>query len=411
MKHFIHILFLFVCFAVCAEQHQLCPTPVPEEYRNVQEGSVVAAYFGNWDVYGENHYQIDKIEAVADKLTHIVYGFMKPDELTGRCKVHDLWADLGGYDGYQTKVGGNFAKMMALKKKFPHLKFLLSVGGGTYNKNLLAIAQNKTKVMKFAQSCVDMLDFYEHSYVVNGSEKKTNRLEYKGLFDGLDIDWEFNSSQLTDDIAKVYTEFIHEVARLLQIRDTNPLLTVALQVTPKVYNTLELANIAQKISWFHVMAYDFYGPSSGLVGFNAPVCNSNAAYSVDGALQNIIQRGVSPEKIVLGLPLYGYVYEQSAGYKSTIKKSAQVKAMSYHLIKSKYIDNAHFKKGWNSYEKSSSLYSKHDNVFVSYDGKEALGEKVRLAKHKKLQGVVLWRLSGDDDQHTIVNAIAQKMKQ
>ena len=51
---------------------QICPTPLPKHYQHVQSGNVVSAYYGNWDIYGVNHYQIDRIEAVADKLTHLI---------------------------------------------------------------------------------------------------------------------------------------------------------------------------------------------------------------------------------------------------------------------------------------------------------------------------------------------------
>lgn len=409
MKSYINIFMLMMIHQVYASD-QVCPSPLPKQYQHLQAGNVVSAYFGNWDVYGTNNYQIDRIAAVADKLTHVVYGFMKPDDVAGTCNPHDVWADIGAYDGYQTKTGGNFAKMIALKKQFPHLKILLSIGGGTYNKQLLALAKDKEKLMKFAQSCVDMLDFYDYSYVTQDQEIKTNHFAYHGLFDGLDIDWEWSPSQVTPAMASVYTEFIQEVRRLLDQRDKNSMLTVALQVIPKIYNNLELEKIAQHINWFHVMAYDFYGPHSGLVGFNAPICDSRNLYSVDGAVHAFMQRGISPDTMVLGLPLYGYVYPDSAGYKSTIKNKDNVKSVSYHVMKTKYLANPDCKKGWNTFEKSSSAYNSKDRVFISYDSKESLIEKTKFARNKKMQGVVVWRLSGDDAQHSMVHGIASAMK-
>ncbi|MBP6869949.1 hypothetical protein KBC04_03645 [Candidatus Babeliales bacterium] len=411
------ILLLSSIFLIVHALHgsvQLCPSPLPKKYENVQAGSIVAAYFGNWDIYGENHYQIDRVEVVADKLTHLVYGFMKPDDVHAECKPHDIWADVGAYDDVQTKIGGNFAKMIELKKKFPHLKILLSIGGGKYNQNFIKIAQDKAKLFKFAQSCVERLDFYDHPFLLEGKYKRKNHLTYEGLFDGLDIDWEWAVSQVTPELSQAYTEFIHEIRRLLDLRKgltgREALLTVALQVTPKVYKNLDLVSIARAVDWYNVMAYDFFGPSSGSIGFNAPICGKELMYSVDGALQRIMEQGVSPEKMVLGLPLYGYVYEDSNGYNSTIKSKEKVKAVSYHLIKAKYIDNAAFEKGWSTYEKVPSLYSKKDKVFVTYDGKNSLIDKVELAKNKRMQGVVLWRLSGDDAQHSLVHAVTKAIQ-
>lgn len=407
-------MFLIMMMQQVYASDQLCPSPLPKKYQHAQAGNIVSAYFGSWDVYGTNHYQIDRIEAVADELTHLIYGFMKPDEVTGACKPHDVWADAGAYEGYQSKIGGNFAKLIDLKQKHPHLKVLLSVGGGKYNKKFVTMAKDKEKLMKFAQSCVDMLDFYDHPFLMDGKYKRINHLAYEGLFDGLDIDWEWNINDVTPELSQAFTQFIQELKRLLMLREQSvgkeTLLTVALQVTPKIYKNLELEQIVKHIDWFHVMAYDFFGPSNTNIGFNAPVCGKAAVYSVDGALQRIMEQGVSPEKMVLGLPLYGYLYENTDGHNAPITKQDKSKAISYHLIKSKYLDNPSYKKTWNDFERIPSLYSHQDRTFITYDGQESLVEKVQVAKDKRMQGVVLWRLSGDDAQHSMVNVIIQAMK-
>lgn len=392
---------------------QICPSPLPQQYQNVQPGKIVSAYFGNWDVYGGNHYQIERIGAVADKLTHLIYGFMKPDATEGVCKSHDIWADLGAYEGYQSKVGGNFAQLAILKQKYPHLKILLSIGGGTYNKNFITLAHDKTKLFKFAQSCVDMLDFYDHPFLMDGQFKRKNHLAYEGLFDGLDIDWEWEGDTLTPALAQVYLEFMQELRRLLTLRESRigkpSLLTIALQVNPKVYKTLPLAAIVQSIDWFNVMAYDFFGPGNKTIGLNAPMCGDSLVYTVDGALKRIMEQGVSPEKMVLGLPLYGYVYENTQGLAAPINKQNASKAVSYHVIEKKYLHDASYEKIWNKKEDVPSLYSKKDRTFISYDGKESLVKKVEFAQNKRMQGVVLWRLSGDNEQHTMVDAIVNAM--
>ena len=414
MKLYIQsFLFIAMIMHQAYSVDQICPSPLPGQYQNVQAGNIVAAYFGNWDIYAGNSYQIDHIAAVADKLTHIIYGFMKPDAEKGICRPHDVWADAGAYDDVQSKIGGNFAKLIELKKQFPHLKILLSIGGGTYNKNFIALAQDHKKLMNFAQSCVNMLDFYDHPFLLEGKYKRINHLSYEGLFDGLDIDWEWESNSLTPELAQSYAQFIRELRRLLKLRDAatknQSLLTVALQVAPKIYKALPLREIASSVDWFNIMAYDFFGPSNKKIGFNAPVCGSWAVYSIDGAMQRIMEQGVSPEKMVLGLPLYGYVYEDTDGLHAPISKQDKMKAVSYHVIKQKYINNPSYEKTWNSKERIPSLYSKKDRTFISYDEQESLAEKVEFAKNKRMQGVVLWRLSGDDAEHSMVHAITKAM--
>jgi len=397
-----------------SHKNEVCPTPVPKQYRHLKSGNVVSAYFGNWDVYGKNSYQINEIEAIAGQLTHLVYGFMKPDDIDFECKPHDVWADVGAYNGFQSKVGGSFAKLIDLKKKFPHLKIMLSIGGGKYNKKFINIAQNSDNLLKFARSCVDMLDFYNHPFLIDGKYKRVNHLTYEGLFDGIDIDWEWDTRTLTPELSQAFTKFIEEISRLLHLRKKSTgqdsLFTIALPVVPGVYKNLDLKRIMKNVDWFNLMTYDFFGPWSEKVGFNAPLCSSESIYSVNGAVQRIMEQGVSPEKMVLGLPLYGYLYENSDGHKTVIDKKNKIKTISYNLIVQKYLHNPAYEKVWNSYGKVPSLYSKQDRIFISYDGQESIAEKVELAKNKRMQGVVLWRLSGDDAQHSMVRAIVNVMK-
>jgi len=80
------------------------------------------------------------------------------------------------------------------------------------------------------------------------------------------------------------------------------------------------------------------------------------------------------------------------------------------VIKTKFLENPSYAKKWNEYEKVPSLYSESDRTFISYDGQDSLLRKIEFAKNKRLQGVVLWRLSGDDAQHSMVHTIAEAVK-
>jgi|GEM_PF-745414 len=417
LRQIIVTIFLMLNVAsVDADQvsSKICPTPLPSQYQHLNAGDMLSAYVANWDVYGPNKYQIENIEPIAHRLTHIIYAFMKPDDILGVCRPHDLWADIGAVNDFQSKIGGNFAKLLELKKKHPHLKILLSVGGGTYNKNFIKIAQNQKKLIKFAQSCVDMLDFYDHDFkhYKDKSDQKTH-FTYEGLFDGIDIDWEWDAGVLTPELSESFSTFIHELKRLLQIRKKRTkqesLLAIALQVTPSIYKTLNLSGLAKDVDWFNVMAYDFFGPNNETIGFNAPICSTWSVYSVDGALQRIMEQGLSPEKMVLGLPLYGYMYENTDGYNAKIAKNSNNKPVSYQHIKKNYLDHPEFEKQWDQFGLVSSLYNAKKRVFISYDCHQSMTHKVEFAKDKKMRGVVLWRLSGDDDRNSMVHAIADAL--
>ncbi len=74
--------------------------------------------------------------------------------------------------------------MLELKRKFPHLKILLSIGGGTYKQQFIKIAQDKDKLLHFAQSCVDRMDFYDHQFLLEGKYKRKNQPKQENSNDG-----------------------------------------------------------------------------------------------------------------------------------------------------------------------------------------------------------------------------------
>ena len=163
---------------------EICPTPVPNAYKNIQPGNIKIGFFASWDVY-THKYQVEDIYPIAHQLTHIIYAFAKPDSVTGTCRLHDPWGDIGAQFEYQTELPGNFKKLQELKRKFPHIKILLSVGGGKYTQEFAELAE-KGLLHKFAKSCADILDFYIYDYDNPETGKSGSmRFEYPELFDGV----------------------------------------------------------------------------------------------------------------------------------------------------------------------------------------------------------------------------------
>ena len=89
---------------------------------------VILGYFTSWSIYARQYF-VGHI--LADKMTHISYAFAKIDS-DGRVTVGDSYADILIQlpdDQVNQSLYGNFNQFLKLKKKYPHLRTLISVGG------------------------------------------------------------------------------------------------------------------------------------------------------------------------------------------------------------------------------------------------------------------------------------------
>src|ERR1700736_5128628 len=156
---------------------------------------ILAGYFEEWSIYGAN-YNIANLQnnGVAGHLSHLLYAFGNVAPITGapnaQCQLADSWADyqtpyLPSVSGqpYSGPVYGNFAALLQLKQLHPDLKIMISLGGASSANaaGFAFAASNPALRSQLAASCVDL---FIKGNIANG-------VSAAGLFDGIDIDWEF----------------------------------------------------------------------------------------------------------------------------------------------------------------------------------------------------------------------------
>ncbi len=236
------------------------------------------------------------------RLTHLNYAFADiKDTITNAnttppthaysCVLHDPAGETG--------ANGTLQKLKALKTSNPNLKILISIGGALGSGNFTNAADDVHRDA-FAQSCVNM--FIDGGYA---TPKVT------GLFDGIDIDWEFPKSAAD---AADYTKLLAAFRTKLDTYKTNhpavlQQLLVTSAISPNNGPDWQLQNIdfsstgaTQYVNFFNVMTYDYAGSWN-----TSPI--STAPYSsIIVNIPNLIGQGIPPSKIVLGVPFYGVHY-------------------------------------------------------------------------------------------------------
>jgi len=394
--------------ATSSAQNDTCPSGAPKQYSDIKPGTVVNTYFLSW--HGRK-YTPNNFEKVAQNVTHLTYAFARPNR-DGSCDFLHPKIALGIGEEYAAE-GGNFDQLIKVKERHPHLKVLLSVGGGGCDQTFVHLAKSKLLEV-YAQACIKILDSYTYVFEEGTPDfGKTKLFKYEKLFDGIDINWEFSPTGVKKEIADAYLMFVQIMRRLLDKRERRlrktMLLTATLQVSPKVYGDLPIDQVAESIDWFNVMGYDIYNASAQAIGHNAPICGSYNVYTIDGALNRIMNRGVSPDKLVLILPGYGHQYGETAGFNKPFnRKSKHTRSLPYKDIVKIERD---YQLSWDTRARVPVLSHRQNKIAISYDDENSFKQKIGLASLKLLLGVGLWAISyvydNVQDRHYLIDIMSE----
>jgi chitinase len=364
----------------------------------------VMAYFADWDVYGRNYHVKDiETSGSAAKLTHLNYAF--GNVTGGGCAVGDPWADHDmPYDAAASVDGqadsaepgalhGSFNQLLELKKLHPKLKVLWSFGGWTWSAGFTEAAKNPAA---FAESCYNLV----------------NDPRWAGVFDGIDVDWEYpNACGSTCDTSgpKAFTGLV----KALRAKFGHQLVTAAITADGSAggkIDATDYAGASRYLDWYNVMTYDYFVAGASPTGPTAPHSPlraypglPTAGFYADAAIQKLHHQGVPSSKMLLGLGFYGRgwdgVTQKQPGGPATGPAPGTYEAgvEDYKVLKTKCPANGRV---------AGTAYAKCGSQWWSYDTPETASAKAGYAKSQGLGGVFAWELSGDTANAELLKAVA-----
>ncbi|MDU6266290.1 MAG: glycoside hydrolase family 18 protein [Anaerocolumna aminovalerica] len=322
----------------------------------------------------------------ADQLTHINYAFA------------NIGSDLKIELGFPDVDEKNIYQLNELKKVNPKLKTLISVGGWIWSGKFSDAVLTEESRTAFADSVIDFIVKYQ--------------------FDGVDIDWEYpvggglpaNTARPEDK--QNFTLLMQKLREKLdergKIDGKHYLLTFAGATLTRYLNSIELDKLVRYVDYVNVMTYDIHGARDQFTDFNAPLfINSDISpqykWSVDSGITNWIETGFPKEKIVMGIPFYGYKYEDVPDINHGLYQTfSQGNSIGYDEIVRYYLGNPDFIRFFHEESKVPWLFN--GSTFISYDDEESIGWKAKYIKDKGLGGAMIWEL-GQDYEGVLLNSL------
>ncbi|KAF4436653.1 chitinase 1 [Fusarium acutatum] len=360
---------------------------VPANSDDISEeatGRVNAVYFVNWGIYGRN-YQPQNLPA--SQLTHVLYAFMNV-RADGTVYTGDSYADLEKhYTGDSWEEPGNNAygcvkQLFLLKKANRKLKVMLSIGGWTWSTNFPAASASAATRSTFAKSAVTLMKDWG--------------------FDGIDIDWEYpanatdasNMILLLKAVRSELDSYSKQYANGYHFQ-----LSIAAPAGPDNYNKLKMKDLGSVLDHVNLMAYDYAGSWSAFSGHqankyaNTKIPNATP-FNTDQAVKAYVNGGVPSAKMVLGMPIYGRAFQNTAGlgqpYTGVGSGSWENGIWDY-----KALPKAGASLVYDRDAQASYSYDSNTKELISFDTPGMVENKVLYIKNLGLGGSMFWEASAD----------------
>jgi chitinase len=295
--------------------------------------------------------------------------------------------------------------LQQLKKHNPELKLIVSVGGASWSEHFSEIAASERLSNSFADNIAEFVKQYK--------------------LDGIDIDWEFPCMRRQDntvnrDDKKNFTSLLQKIRSALnaleigQKRNDHYILTIAAGISPAYLRCVELHNIVQYVDFVNVMAYNYRSGADWETGHHSNLKTSSSDRlkdnnSIDVTISRYIEAGVSPEKVILGVPFYGRLWAGVRPNNNGLYQPAKTggKSVTYRNIRKYYTLDTGYADMWDDSAKSPYLWNPNDSIFISYETPRSLAYKVDYIRQYKLKGIMFWEYNSDNNNE-LYNAILSR---
>ena len=216
--------------------------------------------------------------------------------------------------------------------------------------------------------------------------------------DGINVDFEY-VTDVDFPTVKFFNRFLESLASKLRGKDSELILSVDVNATAvlvdKAYDMVKIGEVVDQVI---LMAYDYHRTESTRAGPVAPIDSAPNEHNIINSLDSLNGR-VPREKIILGIPFYGYEWQtlnennsspvvENTGALATYKRVRElIDARSDETI----IWDGLAKSPWLTYLQSGAIKQ------IYYEDDRSIAAKLEFAKGRGLSGLAIWALGYEGD--------------
>lgn len=212
---------------------------------------------------------------------------------------------------------------------------------------------------------------------------------------GINLDFE-PSSPVAATTPTLFTQFVEKISSAAHKQTPPPTITIDMFGRQNPDSLWQVEQLVPYTDAFVLMAYDYHQRGSSVAGPVAPMFGSGSAQHWGNDISQslwLLRQKVSHEKIVLGIPFYGYDWRVVSSDQSSQTFPKSGVTATYERVK-KLIDSKGMIPRWDRDALSPWVVTTNNNEVrqIYFENRQSITYKLALAQQAHLQGVAIWAL-------------------
>ena len=286
-------------------------------------------------------------------------------------------------------------QIVALKKEYPNLKVMVSIGGWGgcgYCSALFSTAAQRESFSKLAVA------FFRRTGI-----------------DGLDLDWEYPAiegypghlytPQDKDNFTALVRSLRKEMGKDFQLS------FAAGGFKSYVDASIDWDNVMPEVDFVNLMTYDLVNGYSRVTGHHSPLGGKDIPVeSVRHCVEQLLAKKCDPSKLIVGAAFYARIWDSVPPVNHGLYQSGHFRqSLSYRDFGKVLTDSAGFRFYWDKKVQAPYCYSEAKGWFATFDDVRSVIAKSAYVRKNKLGGVMFWQLPEDLPSGGLTEAIADEL--